>query len=112
MTEFTGKRCGNCGSEMKFLRRENLLDLHHGLIAYGIPNLFADRLDAEFWGCPNCRKLDLYTCEIPEEKQTAPTGRGQESGDSMAQTVCPSCGAEHDLDDPKCPRCGAKNPNI
>ena len=66
MTGFVPKRCGNCGTEMKFLRRENLLDLRHGVIAYGIPNLPADELYAEIWGCPSCRKLEFYACDVPE----------------------------------------------
>lgn len=112
MAEYGKKRCGNCGGEMKFLRRENLLDLRHGVIAYGIPNLLADELYAEIWGCPSCRKLDFYACEVPEEAQAAPTGGDWEGEDRMARTTCARCGCVHDLDDPKCPRCGAKNPNI
>jgi len=112
MSEFGNRRCGNCGGEMKFLRRENLLDLRRGVIAYGVPNLFADELYAEIWGCPNCRKLDFYACEPLVEKKVQASGGDWEDGDHIAQTTCPGCGCVHDLDDPKCPVCGAKNPNI
>ena len=108
----TDKRCSSCGGKLSFLRRENLLDLRHGLIAYGVPNLFADELYAEIWGCPNCRKLEFYACETPEEKQVPSEYEDREDGNHMAQTTCPSCGLVHDLDDPRCPRCGARNPNI
>ena len=97
---------------MNFLRREDLLDLRHGVIAYGIPNLLADELYAEIWGCPNCRKLDFYACETPEGKEMPPADGDWDGEDHIAQTTCPNCGHVHDLDDPKCPRCGAKDPNI
>ena len=29
----------------------------------------------------------------------------------MPQVICCKCGRKHDLDDPKCPGCGLKNPN-
>ncbi len=29
----------------------------------------------------------------------------------MPQVICCKCGTKHDLDDPKCPGCGLKNPN-
>ena len=112
MSESVDKRCGNCGGKLSFLRRENLLDLRHGVIAYGIPNLLADELYAEIWGCPDCRKLEFYACETPKENRVPSEDGGWEDGNHMAQTACPHCGHVHDLDDPKCPRCGAKNPNI
>ena len=112
MTGFVPKRCGNCGTEMKFLRRENLLDLRHGVNAYGIPNLLADELYAEIWGCPSCRKLEFYACDVPEGREAPSESGDWDGGDHIAQTTCPACGRVHDLDDPKCPLCGAKNPNI
>ena len=97
------KRCPNCGHSMKFVRREDI-QLGEATILGGVwPNIWAGSLDVELWGCPRCGKLDLYRGNWSEDS-------GEE--DHMAQTVCPSCGAEHDLDDPQCPNCGAKNPNI
>ena len=29
-----------------------------------------------------------------------------EGGDRISQAICPSCGAEHDIDFPACPHCG------
>ena len=107
MIEPVEKRCGNCRSEMKFIRREDI-QLGKASMLIGMwPNIWAGALDVELWGCPNCRKLDFYWGDPSEASK-----EGWEDEDHIAQTVCPSCGTEHDLDDPKCPRCGAKNPNI
>ena len=105
MTQENEKRCGNCGHSMEFIRREDIQLGKASILGGTWPNIWAGALDVELWGCPNCRKLDFYW------------GGGEndtdwDGGDHMAQTTCPSCGLIHDLDDPKCPRCGAKNPNI
>ena len=97
----TMKRCANCGVELQFLKRENIQLGKTGLLLGDWPNLLAGAQDLEFWVCPNCRKLDFY---VPET-QAMPGEEG-----TMAQTACPVCGTRHDLDDPKCPRCGAQNP--
>jgi len=96
------KRCENCGSAMEFLKRENVQLGKTGWLLGDFPNLWAGAQDLEFWICPNCRKLDFY---VPGTEELT----GEEEG-AMAQTTCPVCGNHHDLDDPKCPRCGAQNP--
>ena len=88
---------------MQFLKRENVQLGKTGWIFGDWPNLFAGAQNLEFWVCPNCRKLDFY---IPENEMA------WEEEDRMAQVTCPVCGTEHDLDDPKCPRCGAVNKNL
>ncbi|MCI8698150.1 MAG: hypothetical protein HFF29_03455 [Oscillospiraceae bacterium] len=95
------KRCSNCGGIMQYQGDDKIQLGQAGLLLGHLPNLWRGALYVEIWECPQCGKLDLYRGEGPREEE----GR-------MAQTVCPSCGAEHDLDDPKCPGCGAKNPNI
>ena len=105
MTQENEKRCGSCGHPMEFIRREDI-PLGQASVLGGVwPNVWAGALDVELWGCPNCRKLDFYW--VGGEDAT-----DWEGEDRMAQTTCPACGHVHDLDDPKCPRCGAKNPNI
>jgi len=99
------KRCGNCGGEMRFLKRENVQLGKYGLFLEGLSNFFAGAQDLEFWVCPQCRKLDFY---VPEDT-FAGDGEGT---DGMAQITCPVCGAEHDMDDPRCPCCGAKNKTL
>ena len=99
------KRCGNCRTQLKFLKRENVQLGKTGFILGDWPNRWAGAQDLEFWVCPNCRELELYAPDSVEEWEI-------EGENAIAQTVCPVCGLEHDLDDPKCPRCRAKNPNI
>ena len=79
----------------------------YGTIFGHLSNLMAGALNVEIWSCPNCRKLDFYWSGPAEEDYEY-----QDDGEHMAQTTCPACGHVHDLDDPKCPLCGAKNPNI
>ena len=107
MSEDVGKRCGNCGHRMEYVKSEQMqLGKYSGILG-NWPNWIAGALDVEIWSCPSCRKLDFYW--------SGPSGEGpegREDEDHMAQTTCPACGCVHDLDDPKCPGCGAKNPNL
>ena len=95
------KRCGNCRSELKFLKRENIQLGKESFVFGSWPNLLSGAQDVEFWACPNCRKLELF---LPEEELAQPQG-------GIAQISCPACGAKYDMDAPKCPCCGAKNIN-
>ncbi len=92
------KLCGNCRAELNFLKREKLQLGQTGFLLGDWPNLFAGAQDLEFWVCPQCRKLEFYIPQSELEMQE----------DTMAQVRCPICGVEHDLDDPKCPSCGAR----
>ena len=98
------KHCGNCRTHLQFLKREKLQLGQTGWVLGDLPNLWAGAQELEFWVCPACRKLEFYVPEGQEPEQEDEDG-------AMAQTACPVCGAQHDLDDPKCPRCGAKNPS-
>ena len=100
MSDPTVKLCGNCRSELNFLKREHIQLGRHGFVFGDLAHLLTGAQDLEFWVCPNCRKLEFYVPEGAVEPEEA---------DTMAQVACPVCGAQHDLDDPKCPRCGAKN---
>ena len=107
MSETVDKRCGNCGHGMEYVKTEQMQLGRYSTIFGHWPNLLAGALDVEIWSCPNCRKLDFYW--------SGPSEGNIEYGedeDHMAQTTCPACGCVHDLDDPKCPVCGAKNPLI
>ena len=96
------KKCANCGGNMDFLGEEQIQLGQTGLILGHLSNLLSGSLEVEIWECPDCGKLDFY--------RQSGSGAGDEG--HMAQTTCPACGREHDLDDPKCPFCGAKNPLI
>ena len=95
----TEKRCGNCRGTLKFLKRENIQLGKESFLFGGWPNLLASAQDVEFWMCPDCRKLELF---LPENDVSEPQG-------GIAQVTCAACGAEYDMDTPKCPCCGAKN---
>ena len=98
------KRCGNCGQAMEYVKTEQVQLGKTSFLWGDWPNLLAGALNVEIWSCPDCGKLDFYWNGPPEGER--------EDGNHMAQTTCPACGHVHDLDDPKCPLCGAKNPNI
>jgi len=40
------------------------------------------------------------------EAHNSMDGGDDEDEDSIAMTTCPNCGRCHDIDYPKCPRCG------
>ena len=96
------KKCANCGGDMEFLGEEQLQLGQYGFFLGHLSNLLSGSLEVELWECPDCGKLDFY--------RQSGSGTGDEG--HMAQTTCPTCGRGHDLDDPKCPFCGAKNPLI
>ena len=96
------KRCTNCGLEMRFLGNEQIQLGQVGFMLGHLSNLLAGSLEVELWTCPKCGKLDFYR-----------QGSSESSMDEghMPQVICCKCGTRHDLDAPKCPGCGLKNPN-
>ena len=107
MSEAAEKRCGNCGRGMEYVKTEHMQLGKTSFLWGDWPNLLAGALNVEIWSCPNCRKLDFYWSGPSEEDYDY-----RDDGGHMAQTTCPACGHIHDLDDPKCPLCRAKNPEI
>lgn len=97
------KKCTACGVELRFMKRERLQLGQTTFLLGDWGNLWAGAQEVELWVCPQCRKLELYVPEDAEDDAL-------DSRDGIAQTVCPACGTRHDLDDPRCPNCGAKNP--
>lgn len=59
-------------------------------------------LDVEIWECPVCGKIDFYRKGSSDMREEG----------AVPQVICLKCGTRHDLDDPTCPGCGVKNPNI
>lgn len=97
-------KCLRCGGAMEAVKREYLQLGRTGWISGSLSNLLAGGLDVVIWACPGCGKLEFFSAEELE-----PAPELQEGG--IAQVKCPRCGREHDLDDPKCPFCGERNPN-
>ena len=96
------RKCGNCGKEMEFLGEEQIQLGQVGVVLGHLSNLLSGSLDVELWECYNCGKIDFY------RQGSTELGDGE---DRMPQVICCKCGRKHDLDDPKCPGCGLKNPN-
>lgn len=89
--------CLRCGGKMVHIGQEMLQ-----LGQYGVPfghwdQLFSGALEVDIYCCRDCKKLEFYAVEAPEEEE-----------DSIAQVPCPYCGQLHEIDDPKCPHCGQR----
>ena len=94
-------RCLRCDRPMNLIKQEHLFLGKVG-VQFGDLHYTPSRgLDVEVWCCPVCGKLELFR----RQKQA------QEDEEGIAQTACPACGIRYDLDSPKCPVCGMKNPN-
>ena len=88
--------CLRCGGKMVHIGQEKLQ-----LGQYGVPfghwdQLFSGALEVDIYCYRDCKKLEFYAVEAPEEE------------DSIAQVPCPYCGQLHEIDDPKCPHCGQR----
>ena len=95
--------CLRCDVPMKFVKRENIQLGKTTFLSGDWSNLWAGALDVAIFTCPECGKLELFRGDYYEEQ------REEEPG-GIAKTTCPNCGTQHDLDDPKCPRCDTPNP--
>lgn len=85
--------CLRCNKQMKFLAKEHLQLGQTGWILGDIPNLIAGALKVDIYVCPECRKLEFFAANDKTDE------------DSLPQNVCPACGAVHDFDYPRCPKC-------
>ena len=96
--------CLRCGEKMQLIRREYLQLGKAGVFSGDWGNRLAGALDVDILGCPNCGKLEFFRADWDQEPE-------EEAG-SIAKVTCPRCGHSHDMDDPKCPYCGAKNTRL
>ncbi len=96
-------KCLRCGEEMEPVRREYLQLGRSGWITDDLSNLLAGGLDVVIWACPRCGKLEFFSAGRLEP---------EENGRGIAETRCSQCGREYELDDPKCPFCGATNTKL
>ena len=101
------KLCTNCGAAMSFVKHEQVQLGRTSFLFGDWPNLIAGALAVEIWCCPDCGKIDFYRGESAVDAEYA-----ENEGDRIAQVTCSACGIKYDLDYPKCPYCGAKNPSF
>lgn len=98
-------QCLRCGQGMELWRREQLQLGRTGWIIGNWGNLLAGALDVDIWMCPHCGKLEFYAAGTKSEEQAIAPAAWRETGEGIAQTQCPYCGAWHDMDDARCPHC-------
>ena len=84
--------CLRCNAEIKFLSKEKLQLGKTGWLLGDLPNLVAGALEVDIYRCPACKRLEFFATDESEEND-------------LSQRTCPSCGAVHDFDYPKCPKC-------
>ena len=86
-------QCLRCETLMSFLAEEDIQLGKTGWILGDLPNLIAGAMRVQIFVCPNCQKLEFFASE------------GESSETGLPQKTCPNCGAVHDFDYPKCPKC-------
>lgn len=91
--------CIRCGGTMVHIGQEKLQLGKFGLLTGHLDQIFSGALSVDLYCCRDCKKLEFYAVEEPEEMG---------EGGSMAKAPCPFCGELHELDDPKCPHCGKR----
>lgn len=91
--------CLRCGGKMVHIGQEKLQLGQYGLFGH-LDQLFSGALPVDVYCCRDCKKLEFYAIEVPED--------GEEAAGSMAQAPCPYCGQLHEIDDPRCPHCGRR----
>ena len=87
--------CLRCGEPLQYMSKEHLQLGKTGWILGDLPNLVAGALSVDIYVCPNCRKLEFYMAE----------GENIHADEGLPRRTCPKCGAVHDFDAPKCPKC-------
>lgn len=86
-------KCLRCGEDMQYLSREKLQLGKTGWVLGDLPNLLSGALEVQILVCPKCRKLEFFLAE------------NETLDDETPKKTCPECGAVHDFDYPKCPKC-------
>lgn len=85
-------QCLRCQTKMQYLGAEQFQLGKTGWMLGDLPNLLAGAMELEIYCCPSCGKIEFFRPVEQSEYQ-------------IAKVQCPSCGATHDIDDPKCPFC-------
>ena len=85
--------CIRCGDQMEFMAKEKLQLGQTGWLMGDLPNLIAGALKVDIYICPKCKKIEFFAAEDSND------------GSDYPKKTCPVCGAVHDFDYPKCPKC-------
>ncbi len=128
-------RCLRCDRPMDFLMREKIQLGEASPWLGQRSNVIAGALEADFYVCPGCGKLELFRPDggKPEEPEEGPAEEllsplsakcpdceaivglysvicpeCGKTGPFIPQIKCPTCGSLHDFDDLQCPYCGKK----
>ena len=111
-------RCGNCGGQPKFLKREKIQLGQTGFFSGDWGNILAGALEVEIYCCPGCGKIEFYQPreqfaepevfdeDLPPESNQGIVGV---SRDGIPQVRCRACGKTHDFDYHHCPYCNHPN---
>lgn len=83
-------QCLRCQKTMKYMGEEDIQLGQTGWIVGSLPNLLAGSMNLSVYVCPKCGKVEFF-CTADQNQ--------------IAQTKCPKCGGEHDIDYPSCPYC-------
>ena len=89
--------CLRCGGEMGHVGQERIQKGQFGWLFGAWDNLLSGALTVDIYCCHQCKKLEFYAVEAPEEE-----------GSGITQVPCPGCGQLHDMDGAKCPHCGKR----
>ena len=87
--------CLRCRGEMLFQMRKKIQLGQTGWVLGDLPNLVAGALEMDIYACSECGKAEFFLA-TPADDGDRP---------QIAQTQCPQCGRQHDIDYPKCPFC-------
>lgn len=93
--------CLRCGEKMQLIKREFIQLGKAGVFSGDWNNRLAGALDVDILCCAQCGKLEFFRADWSESPDEGNSG--------IAKVTCPRCGHLHDMDDPKCPYCGAEN---
>jgi len=89
--------CLRCGGVMTHIGQEKLQLGQYRWLIGALDHLFSGALTVDIYCCKDCKKLEFYAVEPPQEEE-----------DGIAKGPCPHCGELHELDDAKCPHCGKR----
>lgn len=89
--------CLRCGGIMAHIGQEELQKGKFSWFWGAWPNLISGALSVDIYCCTECKKMEFYMVEVPEDE-----------GSGIAKAPCPYCGQLHEVDDAKCPHCGKR----